>query len=328
MMPLPSNRLSPKLVFFSTTKKVPRIFHADEDLICHTSELFRGMLQQNRKPVEGDCCICTEELDPNDNHLVFCHDGCGQNFHQKCQEEWADARLSRGAPPKCAFCRADWSEGRKKPFRLLGPPDHTAVDMYVHWLYTRDIHIPAHYAWASYELNAALMDAMKVSSVLNDFDIATAATAKYLERFKPDEAAFSAPFLRTLCIKRHMDYFEEFVVDLCMLGPTDAYECIEFGYRYEEEQHCGRFYRLLSRAAMRKLGQAKPDLKWLVRKDTRNKYKIMYEGVNSQAATTEHEQGDRTPMRVENEQAQTHAYGNRALTVYTFPPALVVDNVD
>lgn len=42
-----------------------------------------------RKPVEGECPICVEELDAATEEIVWCHAACGNNLHKTCFDQWA-----------------------------------------------------------------------------------------------------------------------------------------------------------------------------------------------------------------------------------------------
>jgi hypothetical protein len=80
-----------------------RHFTVHEDLLCAGSELFKKFFQSRRKPADGECPICYDELDPMHGDISFCRGTCGQNLHTKCWERWTieHPRL------KCPMCRAD-----------------------------------------------------------------------------------------------------------------------------------------------------------------------------------------------------------------------------
>ncbi|TQS33584.1 hypothetical protein Golomagni_06066 [Golovinomyces magnicellulatus] len=64
---------------------------------------------KNRKPVEGDCPICYEDLNAIDKEtVVWCQAACGQNIHKTCFETWSKARRSSG-PVTCPLCRSVWA---------------------------------------------------------------------------------------------------------------------------------------------------------------------------------------------------------------------------
>lgn len=63
-----------------------------------------------RKPVEGDCSICFENMaDANETRpedvTTFC-ESCGSNFHKTCVQNWARARERL----TCPLCRGDMSK--------------------------------------------------------------------------------------------------------------------------------------------------------------------------------------------------------------------------
>ncbi|KAF2110963.1 hypothetical protein BDV96DRAFT_603560 [Lophiotrema nucula] len=53
-----------------------------------------------RKPIEGDCSICWEDMDANDlNTLDWCSKDCGNSFHRACLNRWLAVNSN------CPFCR-------------------------------------------------------------------------------------------------------------------------------------------------------------------------------------------------------------------------------
>lgn len=59
----------------------------------------------NRKPIEGECPICYDEL--GDERTVYCKTSCGNNIHEDCMNKWV--AMSRGKAT-CPYCRAKWPE--------------------------------------------------------------------------------------------------------------------------------------------------------------------------------------------------------------------------
>src|SRR5437016_2960298 len=41
-----------------------------------------------RKPIEGECPICYQDYDAQNNELVWCKAACGQNMHKSCFAQW------------------------------------------------------------------------------------------------------------------------------------------------------------------------------------------------------------------------------------------------
>ncbi|KLU90484.1 Znf1 [Magnaporthiopsis poae ATCC 64411] len=76
----------------------------------------------NRKPVEGDCPICFDELPSaadaakstkNCEQLVWCRAACGQNMHKHCFQMWSATKRQQAggsSPVTCPFCRSVWEE--------------------------------------------------------------------------------------------------------------------------------------------------------------------------------------------------------------------------
>lgn len=71
-------------------------------------------MDKKRKPVEGDCPICFEEMktDSNSEPLTWCKAACGQNIHRNCFTKWANTKRgsSDGNKPQatCPYCRSKW----------------------------------------------------------------------------------------------------------------------------------------------------------------------------------------------------------------------------
>ena len=76
-----------------------------------------------RKPVEGECPICVEDLDPKTEEIVWCHAACGNNLHRTCFDQWAASK--RGGVVTCPCCRTSWQVGideqAVKNFSKSGP---------------------------------------------------------------------------------------------------------------------------------------------------------------------------------------------------------------
>lgn len=59
-----------------------------------------------RKPIEGDCPICVEELNAGSEEIVWCQAACGNNLHKTCFDQWAASK--RGGQVTCPYCRTQW----------------------------------------------------------------------------------------------------------------------------------------------------------------------------------------------------------------------------
>lgn len=89
---------------------------------------------KNRKPVEGDCPICFEELLANAavedqtgtpggySTVVWCRAACGQNMHKQCFRMWSSTKKTAGNVT-CPFCRSQWlgDDDRVKDIEKNGP---------------------------------------------------------------------------------------------------------------------------------------------------------------------------------------------------------------
>ncbi|KAF2649794.1 hypothetical protein K491DRAFT_566855, partial [Lophiostoma macrostomum CBS 122681] len=61
----------------------------------------------NRKPIEGECCICYTDLEPGKEAIVYCRAACGNNIHKQCMQSWIAAKAGK---PTCPYCRAQWEQ--------------------------------------------------------------------------------------------------------------------------------------------------------------------------------------------------------------------------
>lgn len=60
----------------------------------------------NRKPVEGECPICYDELNQENDEIVYCKASCGNNVHKMCMQSWIQVAI--GGQATCPYCRATW----------------------------------------------------------------------------------------------------------------------------------------------------------------------------------------------------------------------------
>jgi hypothetical protein len=61
----------------------------------------------NRKPIEGECPICYDELDLKSDDIVYCKASCGNNVHKACMQSWIKVAVRSKAT--CPYCRATWA---------------------------------------------------------------------------------------------------------------------------------------------------------------------------------------------------------------------------
>ncbi|KAI9142021.1 hypothetical protein BKA69DRAFT_1156886 [Paraphysoderma sedebokerense] len=78
-----------------------------------TAKTSQSGLEESRKPIDGDCPICFETMDPNKlDLLTWCRAQCGNNVHKDCFTRWS--RASRGPDgATCVYCRCNWVESTK-----------------------------------------------------------------------------------------------------------------------------------------------------------------------------------------------------------------------
>ncbi|KAK3488458.1 hypothetical protein B0T13DRAFT_491236 [Neurospora crassa] len=85
----------------------PPIVEGDGD------SLTTGEGDKRRKPIEGDCPICFNEMEVHKpEEIVWCRAACGQNVHKECFEMWAATKRKQAGGSKadvtCPYCRSVW----------------------------------------------------------------------------------------------------------------------------------------------------------------------------------------------------------------------------
>ncbi|KAI8050991.1 hypothetical protein BDF22DRAFT_694289 [Syncephalis plumigaleata] len=87
-----------------------------------------------RRPIEGDCPICYEELVETDsyNPILWCQLGCGNNLHRVCFNQWKKMKAASNKEVTCVYCRKSWmkdhnpkkEETASKPVREISNALH------------------------------------------------------------------------------------------------------------------------------------------------------------------------------------------------------------
>lgn len=175
-----SNSLGRRTVTFRIGK-IQRTFTLPEDLICRSSQAFRQLLQKNRKTVDGECSICHETLDADEDEITFCRARCGQNFHERCMDQW---KVAESGPTKCPICRQVWKSLPNHTIGVMndieGIDDKDAMHVYCDWLYTGTIQIDEDVPRDSEEFGLRILKAHNLASQLNDMDFRNAVVANYI----------------------------------------------------------------------------------------------------------------------------------------------------
>ena len=81
-----------------------------------------------RKPVEGDCPICCDDLEPAAEEIVWCRAACGNNLHKSCFDRWKASK--RGGQVTCPYCRTPW-QGDANGLKDMAKSGQMGVDGYV-----------------------------------------------------------------------------------------------------------------------------------------------------------------------------------------------------
>ncbi|KAF2035402.1 hypothetical protein EK21DRAFT_106937 [Setomelanomma holmii] len=66
----------------------------------------QGEQDGNRKPVEGECPICYDDLNADTDAVVYCKTSCGNNVHKDCMQKWISMTRDKAT---CPYCRATWA---------------------------------------------------------------------------------------------------------------------------------------------------------------------------------------------------------------------------
>ncbi|RIB04945.1 hypothetical protein C2G38_2119549 [Gigaspora rosea] len=115
---------SSKLIFQRAllTKELRAIFAKSQDYAALANYRVRSLYNTlckaeskeetvQRRPIEGDCAICYEPLEPTENlsEILWCRGGCGNNLHKECFLKWKSSRMF-GRAVTCVYCRREWKE--------------------------------------------------------------------------------------------------------------------------------------------------------------------------------------------------------------------------
>jgi hypothetical protein len=92
------------------------------------------MLQENRKPIEGECPICYEDLRIDAEEITYCV-SCGGNMHYDCREDCEELRPEEQEEILCPLCRAQWEDPSKYPRTLLPELSGRGFELYFEWIY-------------------------------------------------------------------------------------------------------------------------------------------------------------------------------------------------
>jgi hypothetical protein len=65
-----------------------------------------GEQDGHRKPIEGECPICYDHLEPGKDAIVYCKISCGNNVHKDCMQKWISMSRRKAT---CPYCRAAWA---------------------------------------------------------------------------------------------------------------------------------------------------------------------------------------------------------------------------
>ncbi|KAH5733575.1 hypothetical protein HBI17_206500 [Parastagonospora nodorum] len=189
-----------------------RTFVVHEDLVCAHSRFFKKKLQNVRKPLEGECSICHEEFDPCKGDIAFCQGSCGQNIHNECIQQWS--RTQRAGSTTCPMCRKPWVMGAEDLITLDSELDPDAVQIYLDWLYTGQLHISEAITRESDEFNIQLLKAWIVSEAFGDRNFRKDIIVQHYAAIDEDDNwGFRLDAIEFAFEDDDHDYMQSFVVD-------------------------------------------------------------------------------------------------------------------
>jgi hypothetical protein len=242
-----------------------RHFTVHEDLLCDSAGYFKKRLQKNRKPIDGECSSCHEDLDREADDVTFCRSGCGQNLHEKCIEQW---KKSRAGPPTCPMCRKFW---RVKPEDVIEVEDDTtarvAVQAYVNWLYTGKVIATKEGHDPDDDSDMLLLKAWRVSHVFQDDRFKNAIIAEYMSSTEFDGTGGFNLECVVYAYEGDVLAMREFVVDTYLMY-SDGDTMQEYIEDYPAE-----FTQDLCIAALKMVKEGKTS-KDLLEKHTKGEYEL------------------------------------------------------
>ncbi|KAF2105700.1 hypothetical protein BDV96DRAFT_655362 [Lophiotrema nucula] len=70
-----------------------------------------GVSQVRRQDLDGECCICLEDLNPVQRPVMFCDTGCGANIYRDCVDSHVAESADTATPwlrVWCPACQGKW----------------------------------------------------------------------------------------------------------------------------------------------------------------------------------------------------------------------------
>jgi hypothetical protein len=242
-----------------------------EDLICAYSAYLKLKLQNNRKPVEGECAICHEDLDPTVDDITFCRAECGQSVHEDCMNDW---KRLQNASTTCPMCRKAWKNKSEGLMTLDEDLDRSVVHLYVDWLYTGELQMEAEFSFDEESGYVGLLKAWTVSEVFDDSKCRSAIVAKYFQVTPRGDCA-------GFWIESAVYAFEEQESELMRAFVTDAF-LANIGSDWFELHAANfpeNFVFAMGTAALRAITKC-PTRKQVLQRYTRDDYEVLEDSEN------------------------------------------------
>jgi hypothetical protein len=247
-----------------------RQYTIHEDLLCANSKLFTRRLQMNRKPIEGDCAVCTERLNKEDD-VTFCKNGCGNNFHAYCIDGWKGSQIG---PTTCPMCRRTWTRPLKTVEQLGLDVEPRIMQVYLDWLYTgklQDIE-GIDYNAESDDYNIKALEAWAMAEAVEDADFKHAIVADIItKRSHVSSTGFGIESASAAFDLHDSSEMREFTAEAFLVNIDENW--FTNGAAFFEPN----FRHAVGHAAVRALGKEKPSHRALLEKYTKGTYEMEME---------------------------------------------------
>eukprot|EP00123_Amoebidium_parasiticum_P010741 comp20288_c0_seq1/m.25458 comp20288_c0_seq1/g.25458 ORF comp20288_c0_seq1/g.25458 comp20288_c0_seq1/m.25458 type:complete len:323 (-) comp20288_c0_seq1:266-1234(-) len=112
--------------------------------------------EEGRRPAEGPCPVCFEDMNEGGKEaLTWCRT-CGNNMHMDCFRQWRGREVASGKQVTCVYCRAVWLEASagtpgkgddvsKEGYRNLGSLQGMSTERDTSTYYQNPLDMPYYY---------------------------------------------------------------------------------------------------------------------------------------------------------------------------------------
>ncbi|KAF2793687.1 hypothetical protein K505DRAFT_349779 [Melanomma pulvis-pyrius CBS 109.77] len=191
----------------------------------------KHLLQGKRKPIEGECGICHDDLQPSTEEITFCSSSCGGNMHYDCMKDWEERRLAAAECATCPLCHTQWKEQKDEQFHRFPDFNKAGFRYYTEWIYEKKICIRKPTSSISH------IEAYLLGVRLQDRDFRLALMGSILEYIKETQRYPDFPCIQFVYQKtRGQCALRRFLVEIHVSNATSAwYENNDNWRRYPME---------------------------------------------------------------------------------------------